>query len=442
MKNKKTNKIPANIEKMIPYSAVCRNEDIIELDAGLFSKTFEIDDTKFIFNTDSKDKIIDTFVRLINSLPSDINFQFSFSHVGKETQKYISLSVNATSINEAKERFIEAYDLINTYCNELNISIMNLSLVEQLKLIHGIYHGNSDKQFEDKLNGSKFNPFTLRKLGLTTKDLVGPDNMKFEKDYAIIDGSYVRILFINSFSNHLTNGFLNTFLKAKGKMISTIHYKAADAEKVLSTIEKEIEEIGKAGEKKPKNNKSKNTSKKKKETVKYYNQEEIAIKESYTALFKDAIESGEKVFQLSFCFALFASSLEELDKNTEKFVSPGTRFFYKVLPLDYQQKDGLTVIMPLANNPLSIGRTFSSKSAALFFPFNLGNVKLDLQEVNEIKASQSYYVLPSQKKVASKKNNFTVKRTIQETIPYSAAYFNNGIFETSPGVFSDRKSVV
>ena len=37
-------------------------------------------------------------------------------------------------------------------------------------------------------------------------------------------------------------------------MISTIHYKAADAEKVLSTIEKEIEEIGKAGEKKPKNN--------------------------------------------------------------------------------------------------------------------------------------------------------------------------------------------
>ena len=60
--------------------------------------------------------------------------------------------------------------------------------------------------------------------------------MKFEKDYAIIDGSYVKILFINSFSNHLTNGFLNTFLKAKGKMISTIHYKAADAEKVLSTI--------------------------------------------------------------------------------------------------------------------------------------------------------------------------------------------------------------
>lgn len=436
MKNKKTNKIPANIEKMIPYSAVCRNEDIIELDAGLFSKTFEIDDTKFIFDTDCKDETIDTFVRLINSLPSDINFQFSFSHVGKETQKYISLSLNASSIDEAKGRFIEVFDLINASCKELNISIRNLSLVEQLKLIHGIYHGDSNKQFEDKLKGNEFNPFTLRKLGLTTKDLVGPDNMKFEKDYAIIDGAYVRVLFINSCSNHLTNGFLNTFLKAKGKMISTIHYKAADAEKVLTSIEKEIEEIGKAGEKKATNSKSKNKSKKKKETVKYYNQEEIAIKESYTALFKDAIESGEKVFQLSFCFALFASSLEELDKNTEKLVSPGTRFFYKVLPLDYQQKDGLTAIMPLAHNPLSISRTFSSKSAALFFPFNLGNVKLDLQEVNEIKASQSYYVLPSQKKVTSKKNNFAVKRTIQETIPYSAAYFNNGIFETSPGVFS------
>ena len=434
MKKKKTNKIPDNISKMIPYNSVCRNADIIEINAGLFSKIYEIDDKEFLFSKEKKEEVIDGFVMLINEIPSDMQFQFSFNQVNKETKKYISLSVKAASIDEANKRFTDAFNTINGNSQKIGVSIKELSLIEQLKLLFNIYHCGSDKQFEDKLNGKEFSPFNLRKQRLTTKDLIGPDNMKFEKDYAVIDGSYVRILFINSFSNHLTSGFLNTFLKAKGKMISTIHYKAADAEKVLNIIEKEIEEVKAV---KPKKTEGKSKNKSKKNTpVKYYNKEEISIKESYTSLFRDSIEKNEKVFQLSFFFALFASSLDELNKNTERFVSSGTKFFYKVLPLDYQQKDGLTAIMPLSYNPLSIGRSFSSRSAALFFPFNLGNIKLDLEEVNKLSFTQSYYVLPSQKKAPSKKNNFVVKKSIQETIPYQAAHISNGIFEVSPGVFS------
>ena len=440
-KNKKSYKIPTNTASLIPYSSVCRTENMIELEAGVFSKTFSINDNGFVFSSERKTEIIDTFVKLINSIYNDVAFQFSFNQLDKDTLKYISLSINATSIEEAKKKFNSVYEAMNEYFRELKIEIEELTLIEQLRLIHSIYHANTGKHFDDKLDGKGFSPAYLKKAKLTSKDIVGPDSIKFEKDHIIIDGSYVRILFINSFSNHLTNGFLNTFLKSKAPIISTIHYKAVDAENVLATIEQEIDDLKSTSIKKNVKNKSNKKNKKadkKKEnnTPKNYNREELSIKESYTALFKDAIERNEKVYQLSFCIALFASSLEELDKNTEKLISPGTKFFYKVMPLDYQQKKGLTAILPLASNPLEIARTFSSRSAALFFPFNLGKVKLNLEEINEVETSQDYYVLPAQKKINTKGNQHTIKSTIQETIPYVAAYTDNGIIETSTGVFS------
>ena len=439
-KNKKTYKIPTNVASLIPYSSVCKTENMIELEAGVFSKTFSINDNSFVFSSERKTEIINTFIKLINSIDNTIDFQFSFNQLDKETLKYITLSLNANSIEEAKKRFLDVYESMAVYFKELDIEIEELTLIEQLRLIHSIYHANTGKNFDDKLDGQGFTPAYLKKAKLTSKDIIGPDSIKFEKDHIVVDGSYIRVLFINSFSNHLTNGFLNTFLKSKAPIISTIHYKAVDAENVLATIEQEINDLKASSVKKNNKNKSNKKDKKKKETEvpKSFNREELSIKESYTALFKDAVEKQEKVYQLSFCIALFASSLEELDKNTEKLVSPGTKFFYKVMSLDFQQKKGLTAILPLASNPLSIARTFSSRSAALFFPFNLGKVKLNLEEVNEVETSQEYYILPSQNKTKSKSkgNKNTVKNSIQDTIPYLAAYTDNGIIETSSGVFS------
>lgn len=439
-KNKKTYKIPTNVASLIPYSSVCKTENMIELEAGVFSKTFSINDNSFVFSSERKTEIINTFIKLINSIDNTIDFQFSFNQLDKETLKYITLSLNANSIEEAKKRFLDVYESMAVYFKELDIEIEELTLIEQLRLIHSIYHANTGKSFDDKLDGQGFTPAYLKKAKLTSKDIIGPDSIKFEKDHIVVDGSYIRVLFINSFSNHLTNGFLNTFLKSKAPIISTIHYKAVDAENVLATIEKEINDLKASSVKKNNKTKSNKKDKKKKETEvpKSFNREELSIKESYTALFKDAVEKQEKVYQLSFCIALFASSLEELDKNTEKLVSPGTKFFYKVMSLDFQQKKGLTAILPLARNPLSIARTFSSRSAALFFPFNLGKVKLNLEEVNEVETSQEYYILPSQNKTKSKSkgNKNTVKNSIQDTIPYLAAYTDNGIIETSSGVFS------
>lgn len=432
-KVKITNRIPKQVVSLIPYHSVCKNENIIELDACLFATTFLINDNDFVFSMENKDSVMDSFVKLLNHINKEVKFQFSFNHFN-ETVKYLSLSVSKNTIEEARDCFNEVLTAFNEYGAPIHVTAKQLSLKDQLELIHSIYHFNSENKLMDKMDGAKLEPDSMKKLKLTTKDLVGPNSLKFEDDYIISDNTYIRVLFINSFSDHLSPCFLNTFLKSKAPSIISVHYQTVDAAQVLSVVEKEIEDIKKKAsvknKKAQKNKKNQNS-----QQPKYYNKEEMAIKEGYTSLFKDAIEKEENIYQLSFCIALFANNLEELNKNTSKLVSPGTRFFYKILPLKFQQKNALTAVMPLALNKLEIQRTFSSRSAALFFPFNLGSVKLDLEEINESAQPISYYVLPTQKKSQNQKKT-VIKHTIQETIPYESCYLDNGIIETAPGVFS------
>ena len=90
-KNKKTYKIPTNIASLIPYSSVCKTENMIELEAGVFSKTFSINDNSFVFSSERKTEIINTFIKLINSIDNTIDFQFSFNQLDKETLEIIKI---------------------------------------------------------------------------------------------------------------------------------------------------------------------------------------------------------------------------------------------------------------------------------------------------------------------------------------------------------------
>lgn len=433
MKKENNTKIQSNVLKMIPYNSIATTADIIEIEAGKFASTFSIDDTKFVFSETNKEAVIDGFVNMINHIASDAAFQFSFNHAGKETVKYITFSLLATSIDEADKRLNDILERLNK--NNMGVIFKRLSLPRQMELIYNIFHPDESSFFE-KIGGEcdQFNYKDIKKKGYTAKTLVAPTKIKVEKDYIVMDDMYVRLLFINSFANHLTNGFLNTFMKTKGKMVSTIHYSPVDAKKVLESIEQDIKKQ-KEAIRKTNTKESKKKQAKAEKGIKHINHEELEIKETYTAMLKDSIDKNEKIFQLSFCFALFGSSLEELDKNTKSFISSGTRFFYKVMPLDYQQKQALTTILPLAVNKLSIARTFSSRSAALFFPFNLGQVKLDLKEINPVSSAEAYYTLSEKKKV-QKFNAFVKKSSIQETIPYEAVYYDCGVIETETGVFT------
>ena len=85
---------------------------------------------------------------------------------------------------------------------------------------------------------------------------------------------------------------------------------------------------------------------------------------------KDKIQRGqEKLFQISIYMTLSASSLEELNKNTQVLETiMASRLFY-IKTATFQQLEGLQSVLPRGENQLAQKRNLDSSSAALTFPF-------------------------------------------------------------------------
>ena len=63
-----------------------------------------------------------------------------------------------------------------------------MELQDRLELLYNIYNQDTDVPFFKKMNidGKEARTFDLgwmQSLGLTTKDVVGPSSMEFERDY-------------------------------------------------------------------------------------------------------------------------------------------------------------------------------------------------------------------------------------------------------------------
>ena len=440
-------RVPKQVAKLIPYASVIKGRDIIEAEPGVFSCVFSIDDSRFVFDTEKKSKMFGNFAYLVDTVDETADFQFFSRREGDIIEKYLAYSVRASSVEEAEERFDEIRSNFTACCREaeMSIRITRLPATDILELIYEIYHGNSNYGFLNKIGGQDITAETMRKYKLTTKDVVGPGSLHFDRDYIKTDDGYIRVLFINSFADHVAAGFLSAIIDAKGEMMTSVHYHPVDPEPLLEKIENEIAAAKEAAKKKKKapgkqqkgSSPMQKVKDQKSEVANYPNNEEIQIKESYTAMLKDAVDRGNRLFQISFLFALFAPTLDELNEETERFTKENGGFFFRILPLDYQQKQALASIMPLANNKLSVARTFTAHSAGITFPFILGGCdSLPKTEINRISSQMDFYTIKTKIDKPRMGDQFKVKKTIQETIPYLAAYEDFGIFESVPGAYS------
>lgn len=434
-------KLPKNIVRQIPYVSVVRDADILETSPGHFAKTYRVDDSGFSAG-DSLDTAFEGFEYLINHVDDKADFQFTYRNKDKDLEKYLTYSVIGTNIEEVKQHFSTIESNFTQIASEkgLHVSLHALSIPEWLGILFDVYHYGENKSLTDKLHGQEFSQKALSHAHLTTKDLVGSESFGSAPNFLRTEKGYIRVFFIDSFADHLTSGFVNTFSKVKGDSIFSVHFEPVEPKPICDAISAEIDAMAQKNKEKKKVHTAQQTGaktkKEKKEKEPIVNIEDIRMKESYLSLFTKAAEKGEKVFRISFYIAVFASTLDELDEKTEKLQTPGTLFFYKIRSLDYQQMKGLEAVFPLASDRLSVKRTFDTKSAALFFPFSLSGMKLPLEEVDECEDPAKIYPIKEKFEKPKDTQKYKVKKTIQETIPYMAAYADNGIFETIPGEYS------
>lgn len=175
-------------------------------------------------------------------------------------------------------------------------------------------------------------------------------------DCLLIDGVYIRTLYISGYPFVASSGWLDSLINFNHDTDISYHLHEVNALHALPKLHRKITEL-------------ESTKRAMMRAGKIVGSEVTDPLESAIEL-RDKIQRGqEKLFQMSIYIAIRADSLEGLNKTTKLLeATMSARLFYSKVAR-YQQLEALQSILPRGEDQLAQKRNLDSSSAALTFPF-------------------------------------------------------------------------
>lgn len=300
-------------------------------------------------------KIAKEFNTLINNVVGNKDI------ILNETRQIV-ITIEANSINEAKDMFFEYQLRIEDKFKELGSSIRVVNTEERLENIYNTFNSNilEDNIFCNDLENK-----------LTIYDILAPKQMvsfKEKNNIKINNNKYVRVLYVSKLSTSVTPRFYNqiTSLTLKNSnIITTLNITPIDPVKVIRMIDKKISGM-----------KTERLGKVKRATKNNYPYEVVC---DYKL--EDSIHDAEqlrialqkkkqKLFTYNMLICIQADGLEMLNEVTKKIKSIANEHLISIQTADWQQLEALKNCLPLGWNTLQFKRSLTSEALGVNVPFN------------------------------------------------------------------------
>ena len=378
-------------ERMFP-DGICRVE------GKFYSKTIQFQDINYqLSQSEDKDAIFDGWCDFLNYFDASVKFQFSFvnSAANKETyrdritiplrgdeddslraeysrmlqdqlergnnglikNKYLTFGIEAEGYKTAKPRLerLET-DILNNF-RKLGVKAEPLDGKARLALMHGIFHIDGQEPF-------KFDWKLLAPSGLSAKDFIAPSSFEFASSrYFKMGAKYGAVSFLNILAPELNDRLLADLLDMDSSLVVSMHVKALDQLNAIKTVKRKLTEL----------NATKIQEQKKAVRSGY----DMDILPSDLAtygteaqkLLQELQSRNERMFLLTFVVVNTADSLKSLNNTVLQAKGIAQKHNCQLVPLDFQQEDGLMSCLPLALNRIEIQRGLTTSSLAIFVPF-------------------------------------------------------------------------
>ena len=412
MKKSPLTDIPKTVQGSIPYLGVYEN-GIFQNDENTYSKVYKIPDMNFLIeDTERQKEIFGNFMELLSSFGPEVHVQQLIfnktikpaeleSKVLMKTQndklneyreemnemlidkmakasnniiheKYFVLSVEADDIVTAKATFERLDREISAGFERVTKTTTKpLTLIERLSLMYDIYNMDSNVPFYRRTKMKKdnvmesFNMRHIQKMGLTSKDVIGPSALTFERDYMIIGTTYARAMMVSNLPSFLRGDILTELSNMPFNMLTSVHYRALPQSKAITLLKNKLVDVN-----------ANVVTLQKKASRNGYSVDVISpeIKQAsqeVESLMGDLTQDNQKLFYTTITAVIFAKTKEELDENTKLFQATAERFVCQAMILATQQEAGLTTALPLGRNKLKVERLLNSRAAAIFLPFGV-----------------------------------------------------------------------
>ena len=389
---------PQTAQQTIPYQrmwpdGICRVTD------HYYTKTIQFFDINYqLAQNEDKEAIFEAWCDVLNYFSPDIRFQFSFVNTvaseaafeqsviippqgdgfddireeytqmllnqvskgnnGLQRTKYLTFGLDADNIKTAKPRLEHVeLDLLN-HLKRLGVKAEPMDGKERLRLMHSMLH------MDDPQAEFMFDWKWLAPSGLSTKDFIAPSGLYFKDGRRFhMGGKLASVSFLQIFAAELDDRILVKLLGLESSQIITMHVHSLDHVEAIKLVKSKISDL----------NRSKIDEQKKAVRSGY----DIDILPSdlntytndLTKVLQDLQNHNERMFMLTFLVMHTGSSRKELDNILLQAKGIAQEKLCQLVPLDYQQEEGLVASMPLGYNPVEIERSMTTSSLAIFMPF-------------------------------------------------------------------------
>lgn len=407
--------VPKTVQDTIPYVRVYPDTGVIETQDLVFTKAYLMDDINYqIAKDEEQTEMFLKYAEFLNSFDSSTRFQIVINQQNRNLnefeaqamldmdddgldylrteqndllrakiregknqlvrQKYCVVSVSAPSYDAALTAFAR-HDLdIPDGIKRIGGAVaVPMSSAKRLESLHDIYNPNSVGLFgnnmEQDANGNwRFAPenFTfdnLRRMGLSTKDMIAPSSFEFKSDHGKVGDLYFRALFVRTIPQSLKDTFLKELSEAECKMVTSMYFQPIDGESALRMARNDIINVNANMIERQKQASKSGYS------VDLINPELKAAADEANALRDDLTSKNQKLFYLTLAMVHFAETKEQLDSDTKAIQAIGRRHLVDIKTLSYQQSNGLDSVLPLCSNKLAIRRSMITESCAVLMPF-------------------------------------------------------------------------
>lgn len=204
----------------------------------------------------------------------------------------------------------------------------------------------------------------FRKSITDLRDFIAPSSLEVESGHYRLGTKYARTFYVYAYPRMLYTGWISTIINMDEEIDISMHIYPVESQIVLENLRKKVSQL-EAG-------------------IQIDNEKGRVRDPGKQAAILDAEEMRDKLqvgeerfFRLAFYFTIYASSLEELDFLEHKVeTSLGQQLVY-TKPATVQMEQGLSSVVPQAQDLLKVHRNMNTGALGTSFPFTSADLTQD-----------------------------------------------------------------
>ena len=281
---------------------------------------------------------------------------------GVVQEKYITITAARKNREEAKAYFSRMGAGLAMHFSSLGSKCEPLDAGEKLRVLHDFYRPGDAGAF-------RFDLKDCMRKGHSIRDRICPGSIERHRDYLQLDGRYARVFYLKDYASYIKDSMVAELTELNRDLMLSIDILPVPMDEAVREVEQRLlgVETNITNWQRRQNANSNFSA-----VVPYDMEQQRAEAKEFL---NDLTSRDQRMMICVLTMVITADTKQQLDEDTEALLATARKHMCQMVPLTFQQTDGLNTVLPLGVRKIDTFRTLTTESLAVFMPFRVQEIQ-------------------------------------------------------------------